>query len=247
MQRWFPFFLLLNIALAGSAQNPFFADADSIMAVDGHTVFRHPSGVVYFTSGMTIDCDGGPHCYHQEPGVGLDHTRNAGQFGHWWALATDNGMQGGNPVIQDSLDPAPGYYVSMTALIARSSPEDDPNRYVNAETVPYIVLPQEVSSTSNICLGDLALVLNTQNGRQCWAIFADAGPRGHLGEGSVALAQALGIPDSPRTGGTESHVCYFVFAGSSLGWPIMEDEMGTVSAFLLQSHPQLEAVIDALH
>jgi hypothetical protein len=155
-------------------------------------------------------------------------------------------MQGGNPVIQDSLDPAPGYYVSMTTLIDRTRPEDDPHRYVNAEEVPYIVLPREVSATSNICMGDLALVVNARNGRQCWAVFADAGPRGHLGEGSVALAELLGIPADARTGGTLGQVCYFVFPGSSIGWPVTEAEKTAISAFLLQTHQGLETFLESL-
>lgn len=43
------------------------------------------------------------------------------------------------------------------------------------------------------------------------AIVADIGPKDQLGEGSIALAEALGIPSSPRTGGVKSNVAYGVF------------------------------------
>jgi len=38
------------------------------------------------------------------------------------------------------------------------------------------------------------------------AIYADIGPKNHLGEGSIALAEALGIPSDPKRGGTSRGV-----------------------------------------
>ena len=53
------------------------------------------------------------------------------------------------------------------------------------------------------------------------AIFADvAPPEAPLGEGSIALAERLGIPASPRTGGTfRASVEYVLFCGSGDGRP----------------------------
>ncbi|MCC7531803.1 MAG: glycoside hydrolase family 75 protein [Candidatus Melainabacteria bacterium] len=85
-------------------------------------------------------------------------------------------------------------------------------RSVNAETVPYFVLPGGKYKHLGISLGDIAAV--RYNGKVAFAVFADVGPRHKLGEGSIALAQELGIPASPRTGGVRSGVEYLVFPGS---------------------------------
>ena len=50
------------------------------------------------------------------------------------------------------------------------------------------------------------------------AIFADVGPHGKIGEGSIALARALGLDDNPRRGGTGNPgIAYLVFPRSGLG------------------------------
>ena len=90
-------------------------------------------------------------------------------------------------------------------------------RSVNAETVPYFVLPGGQYKHLGIKLGDIAAV--RYNGKVAFAVFADVGPRHKLGEGSIALAQELGIPASPRTGGVRSGVEYLVFPGSGNGTP----------------------------
>jgi hypothetical protein len=68
-------------------------------------------------------------------------------------------------------------------------------------------------------LGDLATVWNRRNGKLAQAIFADVGPDDEVGEGSIALARALGIPANPRTGGQAGDVAYVVFPGSGNGRP----------------------------
>jgi hypothetical protein len=69
-----------------------------------------------------------------------------------------------------------------------------------------------------VALGDLAVVTNQKNGKTAFAIFADVGPHGKIGEGSVALARALGLNDDPRHGGTgNASIAYLVFPQSGLG------------------------------
>jgi Fungal chitosanase of glycosyl hydrolase group 75 len=46
-------------------------------------------------------------------------------------------------------------------------------------------------------------------------VFADTGPTTIIGEGSVALANALGYPSSPANGGVEGNtVTYIAFTGT---------------------------------
>jgi hypothetical protein len=62
------------------------------------------------------------------------------------------------------------------------------------------------------------VVTNQSNGKTSFAIFADVGPHGKIGEGSVALARALGLNDDPRHGGIgDPDIAYLVFPRSGLG------------------------------
>jgi hypothetical protein len=69
----------------------------------------------FYEAGMAIDADGAPKAYHPED-KGLDSLSNAGQPGDWYGIVTDSGDRDGNPIIQGSDDPAPGFYVSPTSL-----------------------------------------------------------------------------------------------------------------------------------
>jgi cell division septation protein DedD len=174
---------------------------------------------IIFRAGMAIDADGSPRAYHPK-NIGLDDLKYAGKAGSWTAIRTDNGEPSGKPILQVSGDPAPGYYVSMTALVDPTYPLISPLAYVNSEEIPYIVLPSSVLRASSIKLGDLAVVYNSVNYRWTYAILADIGPENKIGEGSIRLARDLEINANPRNGGTEiPELVYWVFAGSGNGGP----------------------------
>jgi hypothetical protein len=161
----------------------------------------------FFVSGMTIDADGAPNAYNPED-TGLDELANAGTPAHWDGIITD---PSGNPLIQQASDPFPGYYVSCTSLSDETKQTNDPTGYVNAVNIPYVVLPQDVAERGGAKLGDFAVVMNLRNGKSSFAIYADIGT---LGEGSVALADALGIWSDARHGGASDDILYLLFPGS---------------------------------
>ncbi len=89
---------------------------------------------------------------------------------------------------------------------------------MDSETIPYIALPKGILDAGKIKLGDMAYVANTANGKHSYAIFADGGPKDEAGEGSIYLAQQLGIPNtSPRNGGAKKDIVYIIFPGSGKG------------------------------
>jgi Fungal chitosanase of glycosyl hydrolase group 75 len=183
----------------------------------------------FYEAGMMIDADGGYHAYNPDNKSGLDYLGNAGKPGNWWALVTDNGKPSGNPVLQGTSDPAPGFYVSTTSLEDTSVDRLDPRRYVDAETINYLVLPGRLNLGAQ--LGDFGVVIRPNQNDYDYAVYADVGPAAKIGEASIALAQALGIPSSAKTGGTAHGIIYIVFPGSQKGWPLTQaqiDQYGSV-------------------
>jgi hypothetical protein len=203
-------------------------------------LFKHHSTIAWscnagevqafvFQSGLAIDADGAYRAYHPNNRLGLDSINHAGRPGNWWALATDTGKPSGRPVIQGKDDPAPGYYVSMTALYDSSiADERNPRRFVDAANVPYVVLPPE--GLKHAKLGDFATVVNLENGRVAGSIVADeSAPELPMGEGSIALAKMLDIDSNPRTGGTEAGVAYVIYPHSGNNEPRSLDEIAKAS------------------
>ncbi|PYJ80472.1 MAG: hypothetical protein DME69_00520 [Verrucomicrobia bacterium] len=69
-------------------------------------------------------------------------------------------------------------------------------------------------------------------GRSELAVYADVGPASKIGEGSIALAAALGVPSSPKSGGVAHGIVYIVFPGSAQGWPLSQPEIDQYGAQL---------------
>jgi hypothetical protein len=193
---------------------------------DGHQVTPLLLGGAFvWRSGLAIDADGSPRAYHPDGKSGLDYLANAGKPGNWWALVCN---AAGVPIVQGPDDPAPGFYVPATSLVDRSRAAADPRRYVDSETVPYITATRGMLSLG--CqLGDVAMV--SYGALDCAAVVADVGP--NPGEGSIALARALGLPSDPRHGGCSHPVVSFaVFKGSARGWPRSNEDVAAQAAEL---------------
>ncbi|MEU7560420.1 glycoside hydrolase family 75 protein [Streptomyces eurythermus] len=91
-------------------------------------------------------------------------------------------------------------------------------RRLNAETLPYIVVPAPSRRwdhrASGVRGGSVAAVVYGDRVR--YAVVGDTGPRDVIGEASYATARALGIPPDPRSGGVSSGVTYIVFRDSRI-------------------------------
>jgi hypothetical protein len=183
------------------------------------------AGAFFYESGFAIDADGSPRAYHPTDRLGLDSLSHAGHRGNWWALVTDSKTKNGTPVLQGAADPAPGYFVSTTALFDRTNTNPrDPRRYVDAEKIPYVVLHPKALRYAR--LGDFATVLNLKNRKVSAAIVADESAANlPVGEGSIALAEALGIDSSPRRGGQDGKVVFVIYPGSGNGKPREKQEI----------------------
>jgi Fungal chitosanase of glycosyl hydrolase group 75 len=202
--------------------------------------------ITCFQAGMAIDADGSPRAYHPD-NTGLDDLKHGGYPGNWWGIATSDELASGEPLIQKPQDPAPGFYVSTTSLIDARFKYQNPLRYVNAEKIPYFVLPDHFAET--ISLGDIAWIYNTHQRSGCFAVFADVGP--DVGEGSMYLAKQLGIDNHPRFGGIATGILYFIFdcSGKGNGQHLTKKEINQAGNKILKSlHiPDLVALFKLNH
>ncbi len=147
----------------------------------------------------------------------------------WWNADFDIDCDGGSGSVCRS-DP---YYLPDTSAVdSRGNPLD-------ASTLPFIVIP--LASTRfryadhGIRAGQVGLVLYRD--RMVFGIFGDLGPASIIGEGSFAMAEALGIPSSPISGGVDSGVTYLVFTGttSRVAHNESHDEAVTLGTTLLDA------------
>lgn len=201
--------------------------------------FAGPVPSVVYASGLAIDADGGRHAYRDDD-KGLDTIKNAcpqDQSKRCYGILE---RRPGDKVRQ--APPNQAYYVSPTTLVDPDKAATDQARYVDSETINYLALPLKTlkkmaaaHDVPAIALGDLAFVRNTANGRTAFALFADVGPANKLGEGSIALAAALGIPSSPRRGGVTDGVEVIVFPGSGNGRPRSQAEIDREAAVRLDA------------
>jgi hypothetical protein len=116
--------------------------------------------------------------------------------------------------------PRNGYFISSTTLEANTKPRPDgcaPTRYLDAEVVPFVVLPK--GGFGKVQIGDVAIVRFRD--RVVYAIVGDAGPATKLGEGSIALnAMLLGKFGEP-------------FLNMKATWSLDIDSGGPVSILVL--------------
>jgi GH18 family chitinase len=171
----------------------------------------------FYNAGMSVTACGAPKAYNANDAIALDYLSHAGKPGDWWSLVTDNGTPSGKPLVQTATERAPGYYISMTALTNKNRTAKDPRAYINAAAVPYIVLPPSLAKKAKI--GDFAAIINKHTGAVSYAIFADTGEEGVVGESSINAAAKSGINSSAKAGGTKTtDLIYIVFPNSGNGF-----------------------------
>ena len=224
--------------------------------VGGASVFVR-GRLLTFESGFTIDADGDPRAYH--PGdwgprradrtlLGLDAPENAASRegrsaarpspGNWPGVVATGPEGGQMPLVQSGQAPAQphaGFWISKTSLQDARYPAQDVRRYVASSEVPYLAVAPELLKLG-VNLGDLARV--TYEGRSAFALVADVGPAGRLGEGSILLAQRLGIPSSARSGGVRGGVRYEVVLGSGRKQPLDAAAVDQQGAALFAGDPR---------
>ena len=166
---------------------------------------------VFFKAKLAIDADGAARAYHpdkQNP-ESLDDIGNANSFSKKF-------IQGKSKNGKPAKAPVPASSFQRPAC--KRGQDFDADAFVDAEFIPYIVLPAHLAE--GISPGDLCTVVNLKNFRTTSAIFADTNP--HVGEASVRAAINLHVKDPSfpitklaRAGGDEAaNYVYIVYPGS---------------------------------
>ena len=106
---------------------------------------------------------------------------------------------------KSSLAKSDRYYQSQTSM------KWNGNHSLNADNIPYVVLPPSLAKATGAKLGDLVEV--KKGGKSVFAIYGDVGPSLKLGEGSLALAKAFDKHAGPNNG-IDGGVTYTVLPGS---------------------------------
>lgn len=181
-----------------------------LATIKGVKVTQDDDGRVHWISGAAIDADGAngqngrPFAYRAD-NKGLDNYHNAGWPNAGWRnVLIDHGD--GTPTSDGH-----GNWYSSTTYAWPGRPL--PTRYVDAATVPYVVVnPLVRKHAAGVVIGCRARV--TYKTKEILAVVADVSGVGDIGELSIAAAEALGIPESPRSGGVNSAVAFEFWPGT---------------------------------
>ena len=237
------------------------------MEFKGTQLFRNAAktAYVYTTAHSRIDADGAPNAYHpddvgkhctNDPHIGLDCPANAG-FPNttWWPDVLVPDPNDPSKPYQQKEGPFKGFFIAGTWLSDPSLPATDPARFVDSTKVPYVVFPgntfDDLSGTG--FKGDVGIAWHTVSGKTTPFIVADqgGGSDAKLGEGSIALYEALGGQNiNPRTGAgvAPGKVRFVVFPGSRRAvtkpWPRTLTDIKTQADDLLAGIGGEQAVKD---
>jgi hypothetical protein len=235
------------------------------MTFKGSQLFRNAekTAYTYATDHSRIDADGAPNAYHpkdvgknctHDKHLGLDCPANAGYpKTSWWPSVLVPDPKTPSKAYEQPDGPFKGYLVSKTWLSDSKLPDTDPKKYVDATKIPYVVFPgskfAQLAGTGS--KGDVGMAWNLKNGKSTAFIVADQGGGGDakLGEGSIALYEALGGKDiNPRTGAgvAPGVVRFIVFPGSRKAanpvWPQTVAEISARAADLLKQVGGVDAI-----
>ena len=121
------------------------------------------------------------------------------------------------PVIQGPGAPAPGFFVSSTALARDAAlPETDQRRFFDASAIPYQAFNgwMWTAGGAHVNKGDLGLVIDPVTAVTSGFVLADAGAGNKAGEVSTFLLNLLG-------GNNERDFVFLLFPGSAHGDPLL--------------------------
>jgi hypothetical protein len=186
-------------------------------------IMEDTDGRVHFVANADIDADGangqnGGQAAYLADDSGTEALANGGMKIVGGKVVCAHSSARNIVILDDDNEPKVfpgGIIASMTWYRHPGKAVADLSAYVDAATVAYIVVPPLiVQRTAGIVRGCRARATYRVKSVEC--VVADRGPSTKVGELSIAAAKALGIPSSPRNGGTsEPEVLYELWPGQA--------------------------------
>lgn len=158
----------------------------------------------FSSSALGLDLDGARHAYHpndegcdlnEHAGISQEEaTRNEFRGKRGYGIAKYKPL--GKDFYKGYIQPD-GFFVSQTAIGFRNLPESNPEKWVDALTVPFLRVNKSLH-LAGVRKGDIAYIINHVNGISSYALFADTKFTNDEIEISLALARSLEIPAPPE-------------------------------------------------
>lgn len=183
-------FAVSNALVYSSAMLKVDADgAPDAYRVDGRGLSYTCDGVVAVENGIRYTPESHPSTWQAKCNAGWAAARQSGDYSRLdiFGFETRRGV----PLVQGAGDPLPGVgFVSATSVTIPGQPADTQRRYVNANEIPYVVLPSGFVTSRSVRPGAVAAVYRPRSGRLAFAVYGDGG--GRLDEASIRLHVDLG-------------------------------------------------------
>ncbi len=159
--------------------------------IQGISVFQDDDKRIHYIADMDVDVDGAKHAYRLDnrrpPALDDIHASAGYPDGSWHNVLAADPRDHTKPYV----DPE-GFCVSMTSYWREDFEMYDRQRWVDAEIVPYIVLPGSIRKMARgVCLGCRARITRTTDGKFIDGVYADTSG-GTIGEVSVNAAKVFG-------------------------------------------------------
>lgn len=186
--------------------------------IEGVSIWQDDDLRVHYAAKAAIDADGsnsqsGGKAAYMTADRGLDWLANGGMKWDGSKVVIKNAWAKNIVILGADGQPRAfpgGVIASKTAWRNPKKKENDPTAYVESSVVPYAVIPPLIrKKCKGVVLGCLVKMTNARNGKTVMGVVADIGPGAKIGELSIAAADALGIPSSPKSGGTASRIVLY--------------------------------------
>jgi hypothetical protein len=255
------FFACILFVLIGKAAHAAQCDFQFWFDFKGTKIYRNPAHTAYLyaTDHSRIDADGAPNAYHpddigknclKDPHRGLDCPANAGYpKTRWWPQVLVPDPNDALRAYEQKTGEFKGFFVAKTWLTGGVNiPPTNPAKYVDSRRIPYLVFPgstfAQLAGTGS--KGDIGFAWHIVNGKKTSFIVVaqGGGEDARLGEGSIALYEALGGKNlNPRNGSgvAPGRVRFLLFPGSrkmidfQKSWPLTKEMIDKIAAARLEN------------
>ena len=162
-----------------------------LKTIQGVNVYQDEDKRIHYVADMSVDVDGAHHSYRLDnkrpPALDDIHASAGYPNGSWHNVLVRDPRDSSKPYVDSE-----GFCVSMTSYYREDFPYTDRKRWIDAETVPYMVLPGSIrKACRGIALGCKARMTRTTDGLIVDGVYADSSGS-NIGEASVAAAKIYG-------------------------------------------------------